>query len=96
MALLVLAEVACHASRCILDHRSRERFTDGYRAREWHVAVTRNHACAGEATTAPTSSSPRGAGDVNCGYEPTREAAMAAFANRSYPGSTPASAVLQA
>ena len=39
----VLAEVACHASRCILDHRSRERFTDGHRAREWYVAVTRHH-----------------------------------------------------
>jgi hypothetical protein len=44
----VLTEVACHASRCILDHRSRERFTDGHRAREWHVAVTRHHADAGD------------------------------------------------
>jgi hypothetical protein len=49
MALLVLAEVVCHASRCILDHRSRERFADGHRAREWHAAVTRGYARAGEA-----------------------------------------------
>ena len=84
MALLVLAEVACHASRCILDHRSRERFTDGYRAREWHVAVRRYHARAGEVATTPTSSNPDGCGrdtgDVNCGYEPMREAAIQAFA----------------
>jgi|RhiMetdeSRZDD1v2_1073273.scaffolds.fasta_scaffold3885955_1 hypothetical protein len=49
MALLVLAEVVCHASRCILDHRSRERFADGHRAGEWHAAVTRGYARAGEA-----------------------------------------------
>jgi hypothetical protein len=45
MALLVLAQVACYGSRCILDHRSRDRFTDGHRARggsESHVAVVRH------------------------------------------------------
>ena len=63
MALLVLAEVACHAARRILDHRSRERFADGHRAREWHAAVTRDHARdGGEATMAHTSSSPDGCG----------------------------------
>src|SRR5262249_62242410 len=37
-------------------------FADGHRAREWHAAVTRDHARAGEATTAHTSSSPDGCG----------------------------------
>jgi len=32
----------------------------------------------------PLATPPLGTTDVNCGYEPTREAAMAAFANRSY------------